>query len=181
MSVDQEHAAELQEMWDRWWYDRFEISNDIQPEWRRFELEVDGQVFGGVLLESAAPRTCDAFYKLLPFSGDIIHNAWFGHCSYFLDRFPQIVDELGFELENRQVELAPGDFIWDPWLEEITWAYGRFARMRFPTTIHTDRGGEHPNHGTIFARVIENLDGFAAVCKSLRYEGYKVMEVRPAE
>lgn len=178
MGVDLEHADELRQMWDQWWYDRFEIPNDIQDDWRRFELEIDGEVFGGVLLETAAPKTCDSFWKMLPFRADAIHNAWFGHCSYFLTRFPTIVEDLGYELENRQVEMAPGDFIWDPWIQEITWAYGRHAKMRFPTTIHTEEGGVHPNHGCIFARVIENLDGFATACKRLRYEGFKVVEVR---
>jgi hypothetical protein len=85
--------------------------------------------------------------------------------------------ELGFELENRQTRLAPGDFIWDPYIKEITFAYGRHAEMRFPTTMWVD-GREHPNQGCIFARIIENLDGYARACKRTRYEGTKRMVTR---
>ena len=35
-----------------------------------------------------------------------------------------------------------------------------------------------PNRGRIFARIVENLDGFARLCKSLRYEGTKRMVTR---
>lgn len=179
MPVDTQHAHELQQMWDQWWYDRFELPNDIPADARKFEVVVDDEVIAsGALLDHIAPKTCEAFASLLPYRGDIIHNAFFGHCSYYLDRFPQIVDQVGYELENRSVRLAPGDWIWDPWLEEITWAYGRYAEMRFPTTIHTESGGIHPNQGCIFARITENLNGWARLCKSLRYEGYKVMETR---
>ena len=73
--------------------------------------------------------------------------------------------------------MAPGDFIWDPWLKEVTFAYGRHAGMRFPTTLwYGDT--PHPNQGCIFARIVENLDGFARLCKSLRYEGTKRMVTR---
>ena len=49
------------EMWDEWWYDQFEIPNDIPDSFRRFEIEIDGEVCVGALLETAAPKTCEAF------------------------------------------------------------------------------------------------------------------------
>ncbi len=46
-------------------------------------------------------------------------------------------------------------------------------------------GGEatraHPNQVCVFGRVVENLDGFAVMCKRLRYEGTKPMTTRRAE
>ena len=157
------------EMWDEWWYDQFEIPNDIPDSFRRFEIEIDGEVCVGALLETAAPRTCDAFWDLMPIDAYIIHCAFFGHAAFYLDRV-DMVPALGYELENRQTRMAPGDFIWDPWLKEVTFAYGRHAGMRFPTTLwYGDT--PHPNQGCIFARIVENLDGFARLCKSLRYEG----------
>lgn len=180
--MDHTHARELHDMWDQWWYDRYELPNDIPSDARRFEVAIDGEtIASGALLDHVAPRTCEAFASLLPYRGDVIHNAWFGHCAYYLDRFPRMVEQLGYELENRSVRLAPGDWVWDPWLQEITFAYGRYAEVRFPTTIHTERGGVHPNQACIFARITDNLDAWAHACKRLRYEGYKIMEVHLKE
>ena len=164
------------EMWDEWWYDQFEIPNDIPDSFRRFEIEIEGEVCVGALLETAAPKTCDAYWDMMPIDAHIIHCAFFGHAAFYLDRI-DMVPALGYELENRQTRMAPGDFIWDPWLKEVTFAYGRHAGMRFPTTLwYGDT--PHPNQGCIFARIVENLDGFARLCKSLRYEGTKRMVTR---
>ena len=119
------------EMWDEWWYDQFEIPNDIPDNFRRFEIEIDGEVCVGALLETAAPKTCEAFWQMMPIDAYIIHCAFFGHAAFYLDRV-DMVPALGYELENRQTRMAPGDFIWDPWLKEVTFAYGRHAGMRFP-------------------------------------------------
>ena len=176
MAVDPQAAQQMRKMWDEWWYDRFELPNDIPPDARRFEVEIDGEVCGGVLLDHVAPRTCAAFAERLPFSGRIIHCAFFGHAAFYLDRVE--LPELGNELENRSTKLAPGDFIWDPVIQEVTFAYGRHAEMRFPTTIYSADGQPHPNQGCIFARIIDNLDGWATSCKRLRYEGAQVMTTR---
>ena len=122
------------EMWDEWWYDQFEIPNDIPDSFRRFEIEIDGEICVGALLETAAPKTCEAFWQMMPINAHIIHCAFFGHAAFYLDRV-DMVPALGYELENRQTRMAPGDFIWDPWLKEVTFAYGRHAGMRFPTTL----------------------------------------------
>lgn len=163
-----------QSLWDRWWYDRFEIPNDLPPEVRRCSVAVEGQTWTLALLDHVAPRTCQAFWELLPYEGPIIHCAWFGHAAFFLDRIE--LPALGYDLENRSSRLAPGDWIWDPYINEITFAYGRYAEVRFPTTVWLD-DRPHPNQACIFARVDANLDGFAAMCKSLRYEGSKAMRV----
>jgi hypothetical protein len=165
---------EQQALWDAWWYDRFEIPNDLPPETRHCAVEVEGATWTLVLLDHVAPQTCQAFWELLPYEGPIIHCAWFGHAAYFLNRIE--LPGMGYELENRSSKLAPGDWIWDPVIKEITFAYGRFAEVRFPTTIWLDER-PHPNQACIFARIVENLDGFAAMCKSLRFAGSKTMRV----
>ena len=110
----------------------------------------------------------------MPYEGQIIHCAWFGHAAFFLDRIA--LPELGYDLENRSSRLAPGDWVWDPYINEITFAYGRYAEVHFPTTVWLD-DRPHPNQVCIFARIVANLDGFAAMCKSLRFEGTKMMRV----
>ncbi|WP_028922177.1 DUF3830 family protein [Pseudonocardia acaciae] len=180
MSVDAQHAAAMREMWDEWWYDRFEIPNGIPDDARHFEIRIEDETFDGVLLDHVAPRTCDAFWEILPYSGDLVHCAWFGHAAFYLDRIelPGVTE--GLLLENRSSALAPGDIIWDPYIREITLAYGRHARVNFPTTIHVD-GRPHPNQACVFARIVGNLDGFAVMCKRVRYEGLKVMRMRRAD
>jgi hypothetical protein len=165
---------EQQRLWDRWWYDRFEISNDIRGGGRTCTIEVDDASWTLHLLDHVAPATCEAFWQILPLDGHTIHCAWFGHAAYFLDRID--LPGLGYALENRSSRLAPGDWIWDPHIKEITFAYGRHAQVNFPTTIHLD-GREHPHQACIFARITADLDRFAAWCKSLRFEGTKPMRI----
>jgi hypothetical protein len=62
----------------------------------------------------------------------------------------------------------------------VTIAYGRNAFVNFPTTIYGNDGSPHPNQVCIFGRVVDNLDGFAVMCKRLRYEGTKLMTTRRA-
>lgn len=163
-----------QRLWDEWWYDRFEIPNDLPPDVRRCAVEVQGSTWSLALLDHIAPRTCQAFWELLPYEGQVIHCAWFGHAAFFLDRVE--LPGMGYELENRSAKLAPGDWVWDPYIKEITFAYGRYAQVNFPTTIWLD-GRPHPNQVCIFARIVEKLDSFAAMCKSLRFDGTKPMRV----
>ena len=179
VGIDPADKAAQRAMWDSWWYDRFEIPHAIPADARRLELEMGGETFGAALLDRVAPRTCQAFWDLLPYTGTMIHCAWFGHAAFYLDRVP-LRATLGDALENRFQRLAPGDMVWDPYIEEVTIAYGRNAFVNFPTTIYADDGRPHPNQVCIFGRVVDNLDGFAVMCKRLRYEGTKPMTTRRA-
>lgn len=163
-----------QGLWAEWWYDRFEIPNDLPANPRTCRVEVGGDAWTLALLDHVAPKTCAAFWELLPYEGHTIHCAWFGHAAFFLDRVD--LPGMGYELENRSSQLAPGDWVWDPYIKEITFAYGRYARVNFPTTIWLD-DRPHPNQVCIFARIVADLDRFAAMCKSLRFEGTKPMRV----
>jgi hypothetical protein len=179
VGIDPADKDAQRHVWDSWWYDRFEIPHTIPAGARRLTLEMGGETFGAALLDHVAPKTCAALWELLPYSGNMIHCAWFGHAAFYLDRIP-LLSTLGYELENRFQRLAPGDMIWDPYIEEITIAYGRNAMVNFPTTVHTADGKVHPNQACIFGRIVDNLDGFAVMCKRLRYEGTKVMTTRRA-
>jgi hypothetical protein len=178
--IDPADKTAQREMWDSWWYDRFEIPHAIPSGARRLELEMGGETFGAVLLDRVAPKTCQAFWDILPYRGNMIHCAWFGHAAFYLDRVP-LLATLGHTLENRFQRLAPGDIVWDPYIEEVTIAYGRNAFVNFPTTVYAADGRPHPNQVCIFGRVVDNLDGFAVMCKRLRYEGTKPMTTRRLE
>ena len=79
VGMDPADKTAQREMWDGWWYDRFEIPHAIPAEARRLELEMGGEIFGAALLDHVAPKTCQAFWDLLPYAGNMIHCAWFGH------------------------------------------------------------------------------------------------------
>jgi len=170
----QDDKAGQQNLWDRWWYDRFEVPNDIPDGARTCTVTAGDREFKIALLDHVAPKTCQAFWDVLPYEAPVIHCAWFGHAAYYLDRVD--LPDVGYELENRSTKLAPGDWIWDPYIKEITFAYGRHAQVNFPTTVHMD-GREHPNQVCIFARLLGDFDHFAAWCKSLRFEGTKPLRV----
>ena len=165
------------EMWDEWWYDQFEIPNDIPDSFRRFEIEIDGEVCVGALLETAAPRTCDAYWG---------HDA---------DRRPhhplRLLRPRGVLSRPRRhgagARLRAGEPA-DPDGPPAT-SSGTPGSRRLPSPTAATPGcaspttlwyGDtpHPNQGCIFARIVENLDGFARLCKSLRYEGTKRMVTR---
>src|SRR5262245_38633174 len=61
--------------------------------------------FGAALLDQVGPKTCKAFWDVLPYTGSMIHCAWFGHAAFYLDRVP-LLDVLGYDLENRFQRLA---------------------------------------------------------------------------
>jgi hypothetical protein len=90
-------------------------------------------------------------------------------------------DALGYELENRFQRLAPGDIVWDPYIEEVTIAlWAQRLRQLHDDDLHHGWTAA-PQQVCIFGRVTENLDGFAVMCKRLRYEGTKAMTTRRVE
>ena len=90
MGMDSENKGAQRQMWDRWRYDRFEIPHTIPADARRLALEMGGETFGAVLLDHVAPKTCKAFWDILPYTGNMIHCAWFGHAAFYLDRLPML-------------------------------------------------------------------------------------------
>ena len=88
VGMDPADKAAQRRMWDTWWYDRFETPHAIPDDARRIAMETGGETFGGVLLHTVAPKTCRAFWDVLPYTGNMIHCAWFGHAAFYLDRVP---------------------------------------------------------------------------------------------
>lgn len=60
--------------------------------------------------ELAAPQTCEAFNKLLPFRSKIIHARWSGEAAWIpLGEF-----KLGVDFENHTSHPAPGEILFYP-------------------------------------------------------------------
>ncbi len=86
--------------------------------------------FGAKFEEEAAPKTCEAFKKLLPFRNRIIHVRWSGEAAWI----PLGDFDVGVGFENHTSFPAPGEILLYPggYSEtEILFPYGgtRFASI----------------------------------------------------
>ena len=120
------------------------------------------------LLESDAPITCETLWSALPFEGSLQHGIWSGPETY-VQIDPAIV--LGPENQTHQTQAGdigyyttPGGRIidWPDDLSELAFFYARGARPYMPTG---------PVSVNLFARITDNLVGFAAACDRIRLDG----------
>lgn len=127
------------------------------------------------LLEAEAPTTCRELWKRLPFEGELIHGQWSGPETYLL-----IDPSIRIPPENQTFRVVPGDvgyyaveggrmYGWPDDTAELAFFYDRGAR---PSMI------DGPVPVNLFARITENLEGFAAACRSIRREGVKRFRVK---
>jgi ABC-type glycerol-3-phosphate transport system substrate-binding protein len=127
------------------------------------------------LLEDQAPKTCAAVLTALPQVNDAHHATYSGsEVAFILDR------DLGVGKENATSKVIPGDLAYtrfdggELWgfpntFSELCWFYDRDAVPSMP---------DGPVPVNIFGRFVENFDAFAAVCRRMRREGVKRVEVR---
>jgi len=112
------------------------------------------------LEEQAAPLTCAAFTKILPFRNKIIHARWSGEAAWIpLGEFKL---EVGFE--NHTSHPARGDILFYPggYSEtEILFPYGSAC-------FASKMGQLAGNH---FLTVIEGQENFAALGRLVLWEG----------
>jgi hypothetical protein len=126
------------------------------------------------LLSREAPRTCEAIWRALPLEGDLIHAMWSGPETYFpidpaIRAAPEhqtqhpLPGEIGYySLPGGQIVGWPSDFA------EIAFFYGRGSRPSMPTG---------PVSMNVFARIVENLEGFSRVCARIHLEGVKRLAI----
>jgi hypothetical protein len=90
----------------------------------RLRVTIGGESFEARLRDDLAPRTCERFRALLPFSERLIHVRWSGEACWIpLGRLDH-----GIGYENATSEPNPGDMIFYPGSvseTEILLAYGR--------------------------------------------------------
>jgi hypothetical protein len=145
------------------------------PKRVRFTFVDEGVSAVAELLEDQAPKTCAAVLAALPQSGDSHHATYSGsEAVLILDR------DLGVGKENATSKVIPGDLAYtrfvggEMWgfpdtFSELCWFYDRDAIPSMP---------DGPVPVNIFGRFVENFDAFAAVCRRMRREGVKRVEVR---
>jgi len=96
-------------------------------------IQVGPLAFTAMWEESAAPRTCAAFRRLLPYRQQIIQARWSGEAGWI----PLGDFDLGVGPENTTSEPAPGALLFHPAgisETEILFPYGatRFASVKGP-------------------------------------------------
>jgi hypothetical protein len=143
---------------------------------RRLRLVFPGESVISVaeLLESEAPVTCRTIWEALPFEGELNHAIWSGPETYLpIDasiRIPPehqtrspLPGEIGFYAIDGGVLVD-----WPEDMAEVAFFYGRGSRPSMP---------DGPVAMNIFARIVENLAAFQAVCARIRKEGVKRLRV----
>ena len=77
---------------------------------RHLAIEVGSHRFVARLEHEAAPRTCAAFLKMLPFSNQVIHSCWSGEAVWV----PLADFDTGLDYENHTSHPSRGDVLLHP-------------------------------------------------------------------
>lgn len=130
---------------------------------RHMEIELEGFKVVATLLDDEAPKTCDAFWNILPFEGEAMHCTCSGQCIFSHGgSLPKV------EPENQSPFVSQGDVLISPDLELII-VHGRMCYIRAYTT------NDYPvNH---FA-IIQDIGKFEEVAENLKRVGAKKILIR---
>ena len=126
----------------------------------RLRLAAGGHVFVARLEESAAPKTCAAFLKLLPYRQKLIHARWSGEACWI----PLGDFKLGVPPENAISKPAPGQLLFYPGgisETEILFPYGKAA--------FACKDG--PLEGNPFLTIVEGAERLAELGRKVLWEG----------
>jgi len=148
------------------------------PRRMRLIFPQEGVSAIAALLESDAPRTCQAIWSRLPFEGALEHGQWSGPETYL-----PIDPAIRIPPEHQSFHTIPGDIGyyaltggvmvgWPSDMAELAFFYDRGAR---PSMI------DGPVPMNLFARIVDNLDGFADVSRRIRREGIKPFRVEKTD
>lgn len=127
------------------------------------------------LFEKEAPKSVAAVLSALPQAGDAHHATYSGsECAFILDR------DLGVGMENATSKVLPGDLAYTRFeggvmfgfpdsFSELAWFYDRDAVPSMP---------EGPVPVNIIGTFTEGFDEFRAMCRRMRREGVKRVEIK---
>ena len=127
------------------------------------------------LFANEAPKTVAAVLAALPQSGDAHHATYSGsEVAFILDR------DLGIGMENATSKVLPGDLAYTRFDGGVMWGFPRpFAELCwFYDRDAVPSMPDGPVPVNIFGKFIEGFDEFGAVCRRMRREGVKRIEVK---
>ncbi|MHA1388934.1 MAG: DUF3830 family protein [Candidatus Thorarchaeota archaeon] len=130
------------------------------------QLEGSNAIAIAIMNEKDAPKTCDAFWSVLPIELESLHSSWSGECLLVV---PCGVDVRDINpQENQTIFVGPGEIALFTPVEELLVFYGR-GQPRW-------RNGPTPS--TAFAKITQGLEEFAAECSKMTREGSKKLIIR---
>jgi len=120
-------------------------------------LHLNGEKAKMMLLEKEAPKTCNAFWSLLPLESYAFHAKFAGDEFFFM--IPKIL-----ELENVK-EFSAGDVAYYPLRQTVCIFYGKIKPF----------GG---GRVSVFAKITENLEAVQKFGEKLKAAGPGSMKVK---
>jgi hypothetical protein len=143
----------------------------------RFTFVDEGVTAVAELFADQAPRSCAAVLAALPQVGEAHHATYSGsEVAFILDR------DLGVGRENATSKVIPGDLAYTRFdggvmwgfphdFSEFCWFYDRDAVPSMP---------DGPVPVNIIGKFVEGFEAFATVCRRMRREGVKRIEITEA-
>jgi len=144
------------------------------PTRLKFNFVDEGVSAIAELFEHQAPKSCAAVLTILP-QNDFAHHATYSgaEVAFILDR------DIKVGKENATIKVLPGDLCFARFdggvhygfpddFSELCWFYDR------DTTPSMPDGPVAPN---IIGKFVENFDEFTAVCRRMKREGVKRIEI----
>lgn len=129
---------------------------------RTVQVEFEGLNLTAELLDSKAPKICQAIWDALPLQGQVTNTVWSGDMLRLWVTIPEPP-----EPENLSVLQNPGDIIFLPGWNGLRFIYGP-AQMRGPR-------GPHP--APRVGRLVGDLGDFVKIAKRVELEGAKAMRL----
>jgi hypothetical protein len=127
---------------------------------RTLRITAGGSTFTARLEENAAPRTCEAFRKLLPFRDHLIHARWSGEAMWI----PMGDRRVDIPSENATSHPAPGQLLFYPGGASETEILVPYGSCLFASKVGQLAG----NH---FATIDDGLDALAELGRATLWRG----------
>lgn len=125
-------------------------------------IEIDGLTFDAVFEESRSPKTCEAFRKVIPFEGQVVHVRWSGEGIWI----PLGDRNFGVGYEDATSYPAPGQILLYPKGKSETEILIAYGCVHFASKAGSLAG----NH---FATITSDLEKLREIGVSTLWEGAK--------
>ena len=141
---------------------------------RRFVLEFErGGAFQAELLEDLAPKTCRAFWDLLPLRQKVGHAKFSGHVLYIFPGMDIV------EMENsRCIGVLPGEILFNPHVTNQP-AHPKEMMIVYGPALPRDAFGYAPSN--LFARISADIEELKKIGKRIDEEGREYVEIHRLE
>ena len=125
-------------------------------------IEIDGHKFDAIFEETNSPKTCEAFRKVMPFEGQVVHVRWSGEGMWI----PLGDMDFAVGYEDATTYPAPGQVLLYPRGKSETEILIAYGCVQFASKAGSLAG----NH---FASITSDLEKLREIGGSTLWEGSK--------